>query len=51
MQVQDWILLGILTVLVVLAGRYWWKHRHNCCGNCAGCSHCEACRSSRKKQS
>ena len=45
----DYLVLGLLAVLVVLAVRYAVRHRGRCGGGCAGCPHADGCRSPKKR--
>ena len=49
MSFGDWLILGILALLVVLAVAYTVRRRGRCSGGCAGCPHAGGCASSRKK--
>ena len=45
----DYLVLGLLALLVVLAVRYAVRHRGRCGGGCAGCPHADGCHSPRKR--
>ncbi|WP_288284082.1 FeoB-associated Cys-rich membrane protein [uncultured Anaerotruncus sp.] len=45
----DYLVLGLLALLVVLAVRYAVRHRGRCGGGCAGCPHADGGRSPRKR--
>lgn len=44
MGLFDWIVLGLIAVLVVLAVIFMWKRRgQGCSGNCGACGSCAMC--------
>ena len=48
MSAGDYLILGLLAVLLVLSVRHWLRRR-SCGGGCAGCPHAQGCRSQQRK--
>lgn len=50
MSLADYVILGVLAILVVLAVRYSIRHKGKCSGGCSGCPHSGGCTKSPEKK-
>lgn len=49
MQIADYLIIAVIVILLVLAVRYSFRHRNQCCGDCSHCAGCQSCSRKDKK--